>query len=173
MKRVALISLIAVLAVVACRPFEKLPEEPYIEFRSFRLFDTIDILGNTFKAGVLSFYFEDGDGDVGMFIPVDSVIDETNIFLNGYLKSDGVFRLINEGEFLYPSGYRIPFIEREGQNKILRGVIDVTLTYLLFSPADTLYYDFWITDRKGNSSNTATTCEIVLGQNGTCSQSSD
>ena len=37
-----------------------------IEFRSFSMFDSVDILGNRQRAGVLEFYFEDGDGDIGI-----------------------------------------------------------------------------------------------------------
>ncbi len=69
---------------------------------------------------------------------------------------------------LYPSEYRIPYLDAPGQNKILKGTIDVTMIYFLYNDTDTLYYDFWIKDRRGNESNTATTCVVVLGDTGTC-----
>lgn len=141
-----------------------------IEFRTFTVYDSIDILGNPAKAGKLTFYFEDGDGDLGLDPPQNPGTDPSgNLFLRLYRKTDGVFELAGPSDPLYPSEYRIPYIEAEGQNKILKGTIDVTLMYLLYNASDTLYYDFWIRDRGGNESNTATTCVVVLGENGTCS----
>jgi len=160
---------LALLIVASCGPIETLPPEPRIEFRAFTISDTTDMLGNPAKAGKLTFYFEDGDGDLGLDPPVTPGIDpSSNMFFKLYRKTNGVFELAGPSDPLYPSEYRIPYIDAEGQNKILKGTIDVTLTYLLYDPEDTLYYDFWIKDRSNNESNTATTCIIVLGENGTC-----
>ena len=153
----------------SCGPIEKLPPEPAIEFRTFALFDTTDILGNPARAGKLTFYFEDGDGDLGLASP-DSIpySSGNNLFLQLYRKTGGVFELAPPSDPLYPSEYRIPYLNAPGQNKVLKGNIDVTIIYFLYNDTDTLYYDFWIKDRKGNESNTATTCVIVLGDTGTC-----
>jgi hypothetical protein len=67
---------------------------------------------------------------------------------------------------LKPSSYRIPYMERLGQNKILRGTISVTFLYLFYSPTDTIRYDFYIMDRAMNESNVASTSEIVISVNG-------
>lgn len=153
----------------SCGPIEKLPPEPSIEFRTFALFDTIDILGNPAKAGKLTFYFEDGDGDLGLEAP-DSIAPSSgnNIFLQLFRKTGGVFELAPPSDQLYPSEYRIPYLNAQGQNKILKGTIDVTIIYFIYNDTDTLYYDFWIKDRSGNESNTASTCVVVLGDTGTC-----
>ncbi len=153
----------------SCGPIEKLPPEPAIEFRNFALFDTIDILGNPAKAGKLTFYFEDGDGDLGLEAP-DSIPLSVgnNLFLRLFRKTGGVFELVPPSDPLYPSEYRIPYLNAPGQNKILKGTIDVTIIYFIYNPADTLYYDFWIKDRSGNESNTASTCVVVLGDTGSC-----
>jgi hypothetical protein len=63
------------------------------------------------------------------------------------------------------SGYRIPYMERLGQNKILKGSISVTFLYLSYSPHDTIRYDFYIKDRALNVSNVASTNEIVISVN--------
>ena len=170
MKRSIVIIVAAVLAMMSsCRPPESLPDEPRIEFRTFSLFDTIDILGNPARAGILSFYFEDGDGDLGLDAPDTPGVDpSSNLFFQLYRKSGGVFSLAGPSDPLYPSEYRIPFLDASGQNKILKGTIEVTLLYLFYNPADTLYYDFWIRDRNGHDSNTATTCVIILGEDGSC-----
>ena len=153
----------------SCGPIEKLPPEPAIEFRTFALSDTIDILGNPAKAGKLTFYFEDGDGDIGLSAPDSTSFTlGNNLFLQLYRKTGGVFELAPPSDPLYPSEYRIPYMYAPGQNKILKGTIDVVLIYFLYNDTDTLYYDFWIKDRSGNESNTATTCVVVLGDTGTC-----
>lgn len=160
---------LAGLILASCGPIETLPPEPRIEFRTFTLYDTTDILGNPAKAGKLSFYFEDGDGDLGLDPPQTPGVDpSSNLFFQLYRKTNGTFELAEPSDPLYPSEYRIPYLDAEGQNKILKGTIDVTLIYLLYDPEDTLYYDFWIKDRSGNESNTETTCIFVLGENGTC-----
>lgn len=160
---------ILVFSLFSCRKIEKLPAEPKVEFRSFSLFDTVDILGNDAKAGKLKFYFEDGDGDIGLSDP-DSTgsMASSNLFLQLFRKTDGIFVPAAISDPLYPSEYRIPFMETPGQNKIMRGTIDVTLIYFFYNNTDTLYYDFWIRDRSGHDSNTATTCVVILGVTGTC-----
>lgn len=165
---IVIVFLMLVIWFSACRKIEKLPPEPMIEFRSFALFDTVDILGNSAKAGKLTFYFEDGDGDLGLPQPdtSSSSTPTSNLFLQLFRKSEGVFTLAPPADPLYPSEYRIPYMETPGQNKILRGTIDVTFIYFFYNTTDTLYYDFWIRDRSGHDSNTASTSVIVLGDNG-------
>ncbi|MBE0678738.1 MAG: hypothetical protein IH592_08230 [Bacteroidales bacterium] len=170
MKRSVYIIIAAVVIMTgSCKPIGNLPDEPAIEFRAFTVFDTIDILGNPAKAGALKFYFEDGDGDLGLDAPAQPGYDpESNLFLRLYRKTGNSYELAGPTDPLYPSNYRIPYLEAEGQNKILKGTIEVTLIYFLYDTSDTLYYDFWIRDRGGNESNTDSTCVFVLTENGTC-----
>jgi hypothetical protein len=158
--------LLALSLAYSCTKIEKLPGIPYIEFRGFQVFDTTDILGNRSKAGRLTFYFEDGDGDLGLDAPSLTDTDTTNIFFNLYRKTNGVLEPAAENDPLRPSTYRIPFMEREGQNQILKGTIAITFLYLFYTPSDTIVYDFYIRDRAGNESNTVTTNEIILSVNG-------
>jgi hypothetical protein len=158
-----------IISLGSCTPVEKLPPEPMIEFRTFSLFDTTDILGNKALAGKLTFYFEDGDGDLGLEEPDSGSYDTgSNLFFQLFRKTGGIFELAPPSDPLYPSQYRIPYMEAPGQNKILKGRIDVTMFYFIYNDTDTLYYDFWIRDRNGNESNTASTCVVVLGDTGTC-----
>jgi hypothetical protein len=150
------------LAVSSCLKIESLPPVPKIEYKSFEVFDTIDILGNHAKGGRLKFYFEDGDGDVGMNPPSGEVTDTNNLFITFYRKKGGIWRLGAEDDPLKPSDFRIPYMEREGQNKILKGVISVTFLYLFYTPYDTIRYDFYIVDRANNPSNELSTEEIVI-----------
>ena len=156
---------IALLIPVACTKIEHISPVPSIRFNSFTIFDTTDILGNISKAGKLNFYFEDGDGDVGLKVPTGNETDSTNLFFTLYRKTDGVMEPANEDDPLYPSSYRIPYMVRLGQNKILRGTISVTFLYLFYTPTDTIKYDFYLKDRALNESNVASTSEIVISVN--------
>lgn len=160
--------LLIIISIASCKKIEKLPDEPRVEFRSFSVFDSTDMLGNQVKAGKLTFYFEDGDGDLGLPVPDNTSSDTTNLFLTLFRKTDGIFNEAASSDPLYPSSYRIPYMETPGQNKILRGTIDVTMMYFFYNKTDTLYYDFWVEDRQGHLSNTDSTCVVVLGDDGTC-----
>ncbi|MBN1388339.1 MAG: hypothetical protein JW965_07825 [Bacteroidales bacterium] len=152
-----------------CEKIKPLPPEPYIEFRQFTMFDTIDQqLGNPGKAGILEFYFEDGDGDLGLRQPVEGQTDTTNLFFTLYYKEDGVFTEADSLDFNNPPDFRIPYMEREGQNKTLQGLIEITFLYFIFDITDTIMYDFYIKDRAGNESNVVSTCEIPLSLYGGC-----
>jgi hypothetical protein len=145
------------------------PAAPQIEFTSFTIFDTTDILGNNSKGGRLKFHFEDGDGDLGLNAPSqsDTLADSTNLFFTLFRKEGGVMVAAPDNDPLKPSSYRIPYMERLGQDKILKGTISVTFLYLFYSPSDTIRYDFYIKDRALNESNVASTSEIVLSVNKT------
>jgi hypothetical protein len=163
-----IIIILAAVAFASCVKIQQLPPVPKIEFTSFEVFDTTDILGNDCKGGRLNFYFEDGDGDLGLH-PAESAeeSDTTNLFLTLFRKTGGIMAQVPDNDLMKPSAYRIPYMERTGQNKILKGTISVTFLYLFYVPADndTIRYDFYIKDRAGNISNTAATSEIALSVN--------
>jgi len=156
-----------ILLLPSCRKVEQLPAVPHIDFTSFTIFDTLDILGNTSKGGRLKFHFEDGDGDLGLNPPTDTQIDSTNLFFTLFRKTGGLMVQAPDNDPLKPPDFRIPYMERLGQNKILKGTISVTFLYLFYNPTDTIRYDFYIQDRALNISNIASTSEIVLGVNKT------
>lgn len=154
------------IAAASCKKIEHLPPVPYIEFRSFEVLDTTDILGNRAKAGRLKFYFEDGDGNIGLKEPSESLLeDSTNLFFTLYRKTDGEMVPASENDPLKPSPYRIPYMERLGQNKILKGTIAVTFLYFFYNESDTIKYDFYLKDRDLNESNLESTSEIIISVN--------
>ena len=157
---VILVIVVALPFFSGCEKIRQLPPEPVVEFRQFTMSDTVDILGNPAKAGILEFYFEDGDGDIGLKQPVEGQTDTTNLFFTLYNKENGVFTEADDSDPNDPSDYRIPYMEREGQNKILQGIIEITFLYFFYEITDTIMYDFYIKDRAGNESNIASTCEI-------------
>ncbi len=74
------------------------------------------------KGGRLKFYFEDGDGNLGLPAPEPGQEnDSTNLFFTLYRMTDGVMDPAPDDDPLKPSDYRIPYMERTGQNKILKG----------------------------------------------------
>ncbi|TFG41290.1 MAG: hypothetical protein E4H43_04555 [Bacteroidia bacterium] len=157
------IVLFSLLAIASCGKIESLPPEPHIEYTSFTVFDTTDLLGNTVMGGRLKFYFEDGDGDLGLTVPENvEEADTINLFVALYRINDGLGSPAPDNEPYKPSGFRIPYMDRTGQNKILRGTISVEFSYLFYSEEDTIKYDFYIRDRAGNLSNTASTSVIPV-----------
>lgn len=161
----AFLSLVILIAA-SCKKIEQLPPEPYIEFRSFEILDTTDILGNSAKAGRLKFYFEDGDGNIGLREPSESLLaDSTNLFFTLYKKTNGEMVQAATNDPLKPSPYRIPYLERLGQNKILKGTISVTFLYMMYNPKDTIRYDFYLKDRALNESNLESTADIIISEN--------
>lgn len=167
MRKISYLSLvfIGLIFLNACKKVEQLPAVPHIDFTSFTIFDTTDILGNNSKGGRLKFHFEDGDGDLGLNAPAGGQTDSTNLFFTLFRKEGGVMLQAPDNDPLKPSSYRIPYMDRLGQNKILKGTISVTFLYLFYSPADTIRYDFYIKDRALNESNVVSTSEIVLSVN--------
>ena len=165
------IAVLVLLLTASCGKIEKLPPEPSIKFTSFEVFDTTDQLGNGYKAGRLKFYFEDGDGDLGLRPPVaGSGADSTDLFFSLFRRKNGVLAPAADNDPLKPSDYRIPYMERAGQNKILKGTISVTFLYLFGTPDDTIKYEFSIKDRAEHISNSTSTCEIALKTNGICTE---
>jgi hypothetical protein len=170
MKKFAFLPLVfsVLFTLNSCQKLQQLPATPHIQFTSFTVFDTTDILGNHSKGGTLRFHFEDGDGDVGLNVPTDATgnqPDTSNLFLSLLRKVNGSLVPAPDNDPLKPSNYRIPYMERLGRDKILKGTISVTFLYLFYSPTDTIAYSFYIKDRALNESNVETTTPIVLSVN--------
>jgi len=165
--KLTVIFIITLAAVSACIKIEQLPPEPKIEFTSFEIFDTLDILGNTSKGGRLLFRFEDGDGDLGLSAPSGLQTDTTNMSLVLFRKIDGeMVKVTDKYDPLLPyDSYRIPFMQRLGQNQILKGSISLSFIYQSYEPGDTIKYDFFIKDRAENISNMEETAEIIVSEN--------
>jgi hypothetical protein len=173
MKKLIILSIVTIFLILCqgCLDIETLPAEPRIEFRSFTVIDTTDILGNEARAGKLKFYFEDGDGDVGNQVNELDPVQSLNLFPKLYRKIDGIMVPAEIADPIYPSPYRIPYMERLGQNKILRGEITVVFLYLFYEEGDTIAYDFYLIDRALHESNTEITCEIPMSENGVYTKS--
>lgn len=160
--------LLSVLMVIlaSCRKPPEYPVIPSIQYESFYLRDTTDTLGNNFLMGILTFSFRDGDGDIGLRQPNDSVIipgdpNYSNLFVSLMDYQNGEAVEIPDTFFDPLLYYRIPYIEPMGINSCLEGEVEVEFSYLLF-PFDTISYKFHITDRAGNESNTESTPVFII-----------
>lgn len=162
-RSITAVIVISLAVFISCGKLESLPPEPYIEYTSFTVYDTVDLLGNNVKAGRLKFYFEDGDGDLGMAAPegIDEA-DTINLFIELLRMENGEIIPAPDNDPFRIAGFRIPYMEREGRNKILRGDISVDFNYLIYSEEDSVRYDFHIRDRAGNLSNTESTSIIPV-----------
>ena len=163
--KILILIITVLLSGLSCQKIESLPEIPSISFKSFILIDTTDVLGNEGKIGELTFDFEDGDGDIGLTQPDSLSVDSSNfnLFFTLFSKTDGEFIEVSENDLETPLNYRIPYIKKEGQNKALKGEIQIDFIYLLFE-YDTIKYSFFIVDRALHKSNIETTPEIAIFQ---------
>jgi len=166
-KITAIILLFSVLVLDSCTKVENIPARPKIEYTSFTVFDTTDILGNTLKGGRLKFSFEDGDGDLGLPVPSEGQnFDSINLFLVLYRVNNGDIALAPDDDPLKPTGFRIPFMTRTGLNRVLRGSISVVFQYFFCTEEDSIKYDFFIKDRADNISNVESTSTLPIFFNG-------
>ncbi len=155
-----LVVVVTTTIISSCIQGQKYPDEPQIEFVSYTFEDGMDILGNiNVHLGLLTISFTDGDGDVGHF---QSETEATDIFIYriGILNGSPVLTDMDTLKF------KIPYLTPEGQNKTLRGEIDIEINLqkdqIPKYPYDTMYYEMYIKDRALNVSNIITTPEIVL-----------
>lgn len=155
--------LFAISAIVmqSCQKIKTYPPEPYIELISFEYEYVDDALGNPSLSGTLTFYFVDGDGDIGFKEPSegDTVVNNT-VFIDKYRMKNGEYKPV---DLIVPFEYRVPYFSTSGNNKTLEGEIiitDIIETSNIHS--DTIKYDFYIKDRAGNKSNVETTGDLIL-----------
>lgn len=150
--------------MASCLKPEKFPPEPSIGFKSF------DILSDSAN---LTITFQDGDGDIGLdegdtIAPYDtSSIYHFNLFAQYWEKDDalgwiqGLDFLGNPIEFKY----RTPIITPSGQNKALKGEIQMTLEPFFYNlgstESDTIKYRIMLVDRALNESNWVETDVVI------------
>lgn len=151
--------IVATTIASSCNPGRSYPDEPKIEYVSYTFTDSLDILGNVTHLGLLTISFTDGDGDIGLF---QSETDINDIFIYRVGISNGS-PVLTDMDTL---NFRIPYLTPEGQNKTLKGEIDIEINLykdiIPTYPYDTMYYEVYIKDRGLNESNIITTPEIVL-----------
>ncbi len=94
--------LIMIPVILSCYREPDISDTPFIEFENLQF-----IPGSSFDSLVLSFYFEDGDGNVGLFStetlpphhPFDYVVDADDSLVTLSSNSTPPFRLVTPGTF--------------------------------------------------------------------------
>lgn len=160
-QNILLVLLLAMIISSACEEVVSYPDIPQIDYQSFTLFSTTDVLGNKILIGKLNFDFTDGDGNLGLDQPDSLNIPDSliyNLYLNLYEKKGADFQKKETNSYL---NFRIPLIEKIGSNKTLSGNITVDLEYKTLE-YDTIFYSFYIVDRDFNASNVDSTDLLIF-----------
>ena len=139
----------------SCLKPESYPLEPIIVFESFTA-------NNDSASLVIS--FTDGDGDIGLRDTDTSGSFNKNskyhhnLFLEYYEKVNGNWEIGKDGfgeDIVFK--YRTPYLTPEGNNKALKGTINVLIEPIYYNPfslnSDTIMYKIILVDRNFNESN--------------------
>ena len=143
---------LGIVVLGSCLNGNEYPPEPDIKFLSFTSTDSLNLFGQISNLLVLTFEFTDGDGDIGA--------EEGDTIINMFVSEYGILNKVQQSPT--PLRYTIPSITQSGQNKSLKGEIDIKITLLPFFSYDSVLYDIYIVDRSGNKSNLITTPIIPL-----------
>lgn len=155
-----------ILGVMSCKKVEKFPIVPHIEFLGFEKIYNPDL--EIYDRGVISFSFEDGDGDIGLnsgdtFPPFNADSEyHYNLIITYYEMQNGE---LNEVPILWYNpqtekydtlslSARIPDLTPQGINKAISGeVYDTLFIYNFNSDFDTIKFEAYIFDRALHPSN--------------------
>jgi hypothetical protein len=159
-----LVFLVAV-CLFSCKEKIKYPVIPYIEYVSFSKIATTSGIDDK---GILKFSFTDGDGDIGL-APEDTLYPFDpgsqwyyDLFVIYYEKQKGDYVPV---ELPLTINSRIPVITPDGENKSIKGDIEVELFINNpISSYDTICFDVQIADRALNVSNTIRTPDIIVNK---------
>lgn len=178
MRRISNILLFVIILLLtgigSCKKVEKFPYTPYIEYRGFEVLYNPDLGIN--DRGVLSFYFQDGDGDIGLnsgdtSYPYNADSEyHYNLIINYFEMQNGIltevpilwYNPVTQQYDTLSMSARIPNLTPSGINKAISGEIyDTLFIYNFNSEFDTIMIEAFIYDRALNQSNTISTPLIV------------
>ena len=164
-RKILFLFLITATLILACEMPETVSPLPEITYKSFMLENYRDSLGNQGKLGTLKFDFIDGDADIGSIIydydtTEESLEKKYNVFLIPFEKlPDGIYDSVETQPLKYIIRYNEK-LNRVGQNKTVKGEIEISIQYSIIPPQDTLRYKFYIVDRARHRSNLEYTSDI-------------
>lgn len=160
--------------IVSCKKVEKFPIIPYIEYLGFEKIYNPDL--NLYDRGVLSFSFQDGDGDIGLnsgdTLPPFNAASEYhyNLIITYFEMQNGILTEVpitwyNPQTEQYDTltlSARIPNLTPRGINKAISGEIyDTLFIYNFNSDFDTIMFEAQIYDRALHESNVISTPLIL------------
>lgn len=163
MKRL-LVILSLILIGAACQPEDKYPIIPRIQLLSLE--KLANEYGYDYKAN-LTFYFEDGDGDIGLDNTVDDLkppfdtasVYHYNFFIHYFEKQNGEFVKV---DLPAEQNARIPRLSNNTPESIDGNITVEIFINNIVSPYDTVKFEFYIVDRALHHSNVVTTPEIII-----------
>lgn len=162
------------LGIVSCKKVENFPIVPYIQYLGFEKIYNPDL--SLYDRGVLSFSFEDGDGDIGLnsgdTLPPFNAASEYhyNLIITYFEMQNGVLTEVpitwyNPQTEQYDTltlSARIPNLTPRGTNKAISGEIyDTLFIYNFNSDFDTIMFEAQIYDRALHESNVISTPLIL------------
>lgn len=166
---------ILLLLFFACVKFEEYPPEPQIEFQDFVFL--VDEETNEIEKGILSFSYQDGDGDIGLnqgdtTYPFNFGSEYYyNLIVRYFEKQNGAFVEVplviwNSQTQTFDTttfNSRIPRLLPEDETRAIKGVVENELFINNpFSDSDTIMFKVKIFDRSLNASNEIETDEIIV-----------
>jgi len=144
----------------SCERITTYSDIPEIKFKNFNIEKFKDTLGNFIWKGTIVFEFIDGDG--ADLIDIEEGDTLYSIHFKSFFKINGSYILCDfdtaTSYFIYDNKMNI---RKTGQNKSLIGKIQITRLYYK-KEKDTLRYEFFLVDRKGNKSNIEQTTDGVF-----------
>ncbi len=153
-KIIGLLTIPLWIGITSCENGQNFPDEPYLEYRSYRLVDADQDPVFPIDHAIVDLYFTDGDGDIGLETPPPG---QFNFNVSVFEKAD-------TGGYIYAydwSGILSDLSDPGQQNKVLEGVISykVGLGDII---SDTAYIEFELVDDAGNSSGIVTSEKIYV-----------
>lgn len=160
--KILFLFLISVFFLSSCEEIQRYPDIPEVDYKTHTFYATTDALGNPIILVTLEIEVTDGDGDIGHPPIGENDIPDSadyDLFMTLYEKKNGEFIAPVDQDTLLK--YRIPYIEKEGQNKLIKGTIEVDLEFKKIN-YDTIAYIYYIYDRARHKSNVDTTENIIF-----------
>ena len=146
--------LIISLFFITCRRPVQYSDIPEIKFISFDIHNQTD--------GMLTYYFQDGDGDIGLYEFETNPPFDFNFFCDCYEKRDGMFEKVIFPDTTFNLNARIPRLSDLSEESINGEIAHLMVPYRDNSPYDTVKLSFYIVDRKLNHSNVE---EVIVVRN--------
>ncbi|MCF6365512.1 MAG: hypothetical protein L3J35_04855 [Bacteroidales bacterium] len=157
----------SLLIFSACPKPQSYSEIPEIDFKQVILLNSNDTLGNPEKMYKLRFGLIDGDGNIGLEETDTIGIEVDSLYVNNFIAT--MFEVKNGDTIIADTtenyNFRIPYVEPQGQNKLLIADVFIEWTFPYYNDTllfDSIFFEFYIIDRKLNKSNIEQTPVLYL-----------
>jgi hypothetical protein len=162
-KKIQILAL-ASLFISGCIKIEKVSDIPEIIYSYHTSAYCEDQLGNQNKCVSLYFQLQDGNGDIGLSesdtLPPFTGVHSHNFYYDVLIPQGDNFVSWPD---LSINFFNLPYIEPDGQNKVLIADVKVDMSFPVSSlNYDTIIISFYVYDRALNQSNIEITNKIIF-----------